>query len=98
MEAKEKAAARKEGGIALLVGLLGSEAAPDAGPEGEAVLTAVRCSGQRVVLKPTTSTTTTTDFYVLLLAPHCSSPYSPGARVPGKPHCRQPRQDGRGGA
>jgi len=41
VETKEKEAARTEGGIGLLVGLLESEAAPEAGPEGDAVLTAV---------------------------------------------------------
>ena len=41
METKEKEAARTEGGIGLLVGLLQSEATPEAGAEGDAVLTAV---------------------------------------------------------
>ena len=42
MEAKEKEAARSQGGLRLLVTLLEREAAPEAGPEGDAVLTAVR--------------------------------------------------------
>ena len=42
VEAKEKEAARSQGGLRLLVTLLEREAAPEAGPEGDAVLTAVR--------------------------------------------------------
>ena len=70
VETKEKEAARTEGGIGLLVGLLESEAAPEAGPEGDAVLTAVRYSGQRVVLNRLPLPLTT---YSSLLSPPSSS-------------------------